>query len=110
MTKWMKYTGAPEQIDEMRKSNNGYLLRHLNGGESIIYKHDDLFLNRNDIAWYLIRQPHQYADMICQWAKTGQPVFARAKNSHEPAVLCHGYFPPFAHPKEFEYSFTPFDE
>jgi len=34
-------------------------------------------LTHNNTIEYLICTPHPYADMICQWARTGQPVYVR---------------------------------
>lgn len=106
---WVKYDGSDEQIAEIKSNTHGYIVR------------DDLGMlsNRVRVSFdlegisilpfeYLICSPHPHADMICQWARTGQPVWWRSKDSGETG-LCHEYFPPFMHPVEFEYSFTQFE-
>lgn len=58
---------------------------------------------------YLICQPHPLADMICQWARTGQPVWIKIPSPHKEDVLhtlCTNN-PDWGFPGA-EYSFTPF--
>jgi len=98
MSDWKKYTGSDEQIAEMRETINGFILRDSTGvqtemfkriGSSYIGEYIDSrrrllsgnnlkeVLTKHKITNYLICNPHPYADMICQWARTGQPVWVR---------------------------------
>lgn len=117
---WIKYDGSDEQIAEMRNAENGYILMNKVGHISEIAFNLDtnglrsgndrrLMFNCSEVSNYLICSPHPYAAQIQQWSRTGQPVYAKAiggVGSQE----CHEYSPPFMHPVEFEYSFTPFGE
>jgi len=104
---WVKYDGSDEQIYEIMGSKYGFITEdnvHIECTSDCIIP-DILSIGDK----YLLCDHHPYADMICQWARTGQPVYARAiggVGSQE----CHEYFPPFAHPDTFEYSFTSFEE
>ena len=130
MTKWKEYTGSDEQITEMRETTNGFILRYSTGVQTEIFKRignsyvgeyidsrrrllsgNNLkeVLTKNKITHYLICNPHPLAGMICQQARTGQPVWWRAIDGGGTG-LCHKHFPPFAHPDTFEYSFTEFKE
>lgn len=78
MAEWKEYTGSDEQVEEMCKSKPGYLLRfnndcsqpHLNGNPCLLVRHQH-------ITHYLINNPHPLADMICQQARTGLPVWVK---------------------------------
>lgn len=110
--KWVKYDGSDDQIVEIAKANNGWMVRLIDDTESTIHKGDiesEYYYHDTEVSHYLICNPHPYADMICQWARTGQPVWWRSKTGGGTG-LCHENFPPFMHPVEFEYSFTPFEE
>jgi len=105
---WKKYDGSDEQIVELNNCKNGLLAKNYLGYIwPDIYEHFDFA--PIGATHYLICDPHPYADMICQWARTGQPVYAKAIDGFG-SQECHEYFPPFAHPDKFEYSFTPFEE
>lgn len=105
---WVKYVANTEQIKELKaaiKSGNGVLIKNKYGECKIVTSQ----LYACEFTEYLICTPHPYANMAQQWLRTGQPVWWRSKDSGETG-LCHEYFPPFMHPVEFEYSFTPFEE
>ena len=113
MSEWKEYTGSDEQIAEIKTASKGILCK-LNSDEGKIkrimlkswhslYEYSDL------ITEYLICQPHPYADLIKIWADTGCPVYWRSKHGGA-AGACHENFPPFAHPNEFEYLLTPFED
>lgn len=84
MTEWKKYTGAPEQIEEMMASKYGVLFIHHNGDmtETPVSAKNDL-PDHIDQRYgyppthYLICNPHPNADMICQQARTGQEVYIK---------------------------------
>ena len=120
MSEWIEYTGSTEQIAEIEASflESGFIVKKDGGSISdVIQGKQPLcegFVSYNfEISWgvnsYLICQRHPLADMIRQQALTGQPVWARAYGGVG-QVLCHEYFPPFAHPDTFEYAFTEFKE
>ena len=75
MSEWKIFDGSDEQIKELNKainhSSSGVLLKLKNGTQIIIRSH----LYAYDFAEYLICNPHPRADMICQQARTGQPVW-----------------------------------
>ncbi len=101
MTEWKEYTGSDEQIAEMRETTNGFILRYSTGVQTEIFKRigssyvgeyidsrrrllsgNNLkeVLTKNKITHYLICNPHPLADMICQQAKTGQPVWVKTSD------------------------------
>lgn len=102
--KWEIYTGSDEQIDEINEADD-YITR----------------LDKNRHTEYLICKPHPLADMICQQAQTGQPVWikvepgvgvylqpSRYKTTESRGVFVTNkpdWFMPGA-----EYRFTPFEE
>ena len=77
MTEWIEYTGSDEQIKELNSAinsnSNGVLLKLKDGTQTIIRSH----LYGYDFVAYLICNPHPLAGMICQQARTGQPVWLR---------------------------------
>jgi len=115
MAEWKKYIGSDEQIVELNNCKNGLLAKNYLGYIwPDIYEHFDFA--PIGATHYLICDPHPYADMICQWARTGQPVWVRyAKVCHfgqtseyeicnQIATLTPDWSIPGA-----EYSFTPFE-
>ncbi len=117
MAEWKRYTGAPEQIKEMLEAPHGFLTRGANdSGETVIipsWTVPWLKKTPDNPIWkmeeYLICEPHPLAEMICSQAQTGQPVYWKAKNGSGNTGICHKHIPPFAHPGEYEYSFSPFE-
>ena len=106
MTEWKEYTGSDGQIAEMRQSEHGFVARNTSSVSSIMsIKLNQLFisgqknpylpelfgnkvsefLNYNNTTHYLICDPHPLEDMICQQARTGQPVWVK--------TTCIGYRP-----------------
>ena len=113
MSEWIEYTGSNEQIEEMK---GGFLYRTTSGSQSDIALNESNFDSIDHLkTWmrgathYLAAKPHQYADLIKIWADTGCPVYWRSKHGGA-AGACHENFPPFAHPNEFEYLLTPFED
>ena len=143
MSEWKEYTGSHEQLDEMRQSAHGFVARNASSVSSIMsVKLNQLFLsgqkdpylpelfgnkvseflNYNNTTHYLICNPHQLADMICQQARTGQPVYIRLKGFerfspvlYDKYWFVNGYSvvqsttPNWNIPKA-EYSFSPFEK
>lgn len=105
MTKWIEYTGSDEQIEEIQKSEHGWMTEDfivIDGSAPI---HDLLCIGDK----YLICDPHPYANEIKIWADTGLEVYWKSKTGGGSGI-CHEHFPPFAHPNEFEYRLTPFED
>jgi len=140
---WVKYDGIDEQIAEMCKPGNTFVTRDTTGkqSESVMWidtsQHPDYrlrqlndlrqILNEEKATEYLICNPHHYADMICQWARTGQPVWVRPKKPYEFKISDYENHPttklmvddkgvylitttPDWNIPGAEYSFTPFEE
>ncbi len=85
ITEWKEYSGSDEQIAELGAActNDGFIIRDANGICASVIKGEnalpDAFLNyipemSCSTTHYLICEPHPFADMICQQARTGQPV------------------------------------
>lgn len=133
---WIEYTGSDEQIREIlnypgdvyhrgRMSDGGHFCgpiwkEKLNTPEILL---EALKLSR--AYEILFCQPHPLADMICQQARTGQPVWLRIKwaipmntfyagdwiemSTHNSVTIIKSHFPNW-HIPGAEYSFTPFEE
>lgn len=73
MAKWIEFTGSDGQIEEIQKSEHGWMTEDLIiiDGSAPIY---DLISIGNK---YLICEPHPYADIIKIWADTGCEVYVR---------------------------------
>ena len=78
-------------------------------------------LTKHKITNYLICNPHPLADMICQQARTGQPVWVKSSRILSPSAThefiearldCSIYVTtkPCWDIPNAEYSFTPFEE
>ena len=145
MTEWIEYTGSDEQIAEMRQSEHGFLAKNSTSESSVMsIRHNQLFiasqtdpylpelfgnkvsvfLNYNNTTNYLICNPHPLADMICQQARTGQPVWVRVpydeglkpwkqighyQNNYQGFRVYETTTPDWNIPNA-EYSFTAFEE
>ncbi len=135
MTEWTIYNGNEEQIVEMINANHGFVCRNNETDSGILsIKYGQLFsdqseypilnamwkgslklfIDTNNTTHYLICDPHPYADMICQWARTGQPVWVKFTFDLEHYGRCHSYSEPTTSPvwdlPNAEYSFTEFKE
>jgi hypothetical protein len=113
MTEWKVYTGSDEQIMEIADAVNGVILRYKNGNEITMNT-----LNRTwgvcleDVTHFCVCNPHPLADMICQQAKTGQPVWVRYewRDSTGPGVETYVTSTPDWNIPNAEYSFKPLEE
>ncbi len=81
---WIEYDGSEEQIAEMNGASNGILIK----GSKIlqeckIYKWHQIEYLLDCVPYYLICQPHPYADLIKIWADTGCPVWVRPTKPYE---------------------------
>ena len=95
MSEWEEYTGSDEQIAEMKCATNGILVR-LNtptGKEKErTLKHWGGLEEYSDlVTHYFICSPHPLADMICQQARTGQPVWVKMKSSTYWLIAMRGF-------------------
>lgn len=142
MTEWKKYTGSDEQIAEISNTKNGFVCRNNETESGILtIKYGQLFSDQseypilnamwagslklfadnNKTTHYLICNPHPLADMICQQAQTGQPVWVKSSRILSPSATyefiearldCSIYVTtkPCWDIPNAEYSFTPFEE
>lgn len=112
MIEWKEYTGSDEQIAEISESKAPVLIRYSTGGEikwsNSTFQPGLATLCFEDITQYLICNPHPLADMICQQARTGQPVWIKHENEHRGYVYQCTDTPDWNIPN-VEYSFTPFE-
>lgn len=104
---WVKYTGSDEQIAEIDNCKNGLLAKNDLG-----YIWPDIYEHFNfapiGSTHYLICATHPLADMICQWARTGQPVWYRFKATEfEPGIETEE---PDWFNDELEFKLTPFED
>lgn len=130
MTEWIKYTGSPEQIEELEFSftNAGFIFRNSVGAISNVVQGktplaSNFIKNHFEQYWqvkeYLICNPHPNADMICQQARTGQPVWIKKPvvyvrvDTQQQSDVCYlievTCNPDWRIPGA-QYSFTPFDD
>lgn len=89
MTEWKEYTGSDEQIAEIINCKTDVLCRYVNGTEKF---KSEMFIGdwkHKFLTQYLICNPHQLADMICQQSRTGQPVWVKVTNIEN---SLHTYF------------------
>jgi len=114
MAEWKEYTGSDEQIEDMRNAfmcRNRYgneLASIFNGNCFVSAEHKKIFLKDNEITQYLICEPHPLADMICQQARTGQPVWIRFVAQDINKMIGYETTKPDWNIPNAEYSFTPF--
>ena len=118
MTEWIEYTGSDAQIEEILTAKHGFIV---DSQVSIFHKPLSIKLANMDkeflkahfaeyrVNRYLICHPHQLADMISQWAKTGQPVYCRIHVEGYGLCTSASNTPRWDVP-DAEYSFTPFKE
>lgn len=112
MSEWIEYKASDNQKTDLINSGNGYLLKINNKMSSRHFMHDDFeSFNQSAITHYFIcTPPHPLADMICQWASTGQTVYVKyfAKNKNRTIVYetcAPDWNTPNAH-----FSFVPFED
>jgi len=117
MSEWKEFTGSPEQIEEIQNSKHGYCVRMADeeGAASCLVFYDDSQLDRlktdTAIFQYLIAEPHPLADMICQQARTGQPVCVKTPSRRvKNAFDIYKTTKPNWYWTDSEFSFTPFEE
>lgn len=116
---WIEYTGSDEQIASM---SEGFIFRDKNGEQCSLIKkgcdfvsHEHLrnYLSGCAAKEYLICQPHPLADMICQQARTGQPVWVKYTlewDRRPDTVETDCTTTPDWNIPGAEYRFTPFEE
>lgn len=121
MTEWIEYTGSDAQIEEILTAKHGFIVdsqvsifhKPLPGnykglGAEYLRGH----FSEYGVTAYLLCNPHPLADMICQWAKTGQPVYWQDKDGQRRGACGTsglGHYPFYA-PEVADYSFTPFED
>jgi len=119
---WIEYTGSDEQIDEMKNATNGFVFRYkFKTGNieqsqtyNVLWNSMLQTVTAAYITHYLICEPNPNADMICQQARTGQPVWVRIPVSYERYGYCYITYGATTTPDwnipGAEYSFEPFEE
>ncbi len=108
MTNWTIYTGSDEQIAEILREKNGYIVRHYDGTESLILNRDQYKHIVGKFTHYWIIPDDPPREMKIRQAHTGQPVWVR----HRKAIFDQGTMtttPDWNIPNA-EYSFTHFEE
>jgi hypothetical protein len=124
MSGWKEYTGSDEQIAEILDCVPvAYIVKWPNGIQSDILRdgdHDHIYDYGNP-SHYLICNPHPLADMICEQARTGQPVWIKTYRilsyssryefveARSDCSIYKTTEPNWSIPKA-EYSFTPFED
>ena len=123
---WIEYTGSDEQIEEIANAKAGWIVRYEDCTESQIEYGEPKDMECP--THYLICQPHPLADMICQQARTGQPVLIKIPLQNDYTLadgtlrigdvlvvmgkyycIIETHFPNWNIPGA-KYSFTPFEE
>lgn len=125
---WVKYNGSDAQIGEMDNSAHGWIVMFKDDHVSNIhYGNPNISVNMAEASKYLICQPHPRADMICQQARTGQPVWVRPNKPYKLSIADYEDHPttklmvdsagvylitttPDWDIPNAEYSFTPFED
>ena len=131
MSEWKEYTGAPEQIDEMINAAHGFICKNEETESGILtIKYGQLFssmshypilnamwdgslkrfMDNNNTTNYFTCNPHPLADMICQQARTGQPVYWKVIGETSKTQNWSCDFIPWHMHEIYEFSFTSFEE
>lgn len=121
---WVKYDGSDERIAEMCNAKHGWVVKYEDGDISKAISFGEP-MDMECPMEYLICDPHPYAEMICQWARTGQPVYVKVSGGIVPnnsifiedelIIVMPEYFiiktnKPNWNIPNVDYSFTPFEE
>ena len=109
---WITYTGSDEQIAELENAKNGFICKNDYG-----YIWDAFYIDWSKCpigaTHYFICNPHPLADMICQQARTGQPVWIKHRTHWDKrinAIQIDCTTTPNWNISGAEYSFTLFEE
>jgi len=115
MTEWKEYTGSDEQVAdiEILLNSGGCFITDPKSGirwnkQSLPTRIIILKLLENTDK-YLICEPHPLADMICQQARTGQPVWIRFVAQDINKMIGYETTKPDWNIPGAQYSFTPFE-
>ena len=130
MSEWTEYTGSDEQIADIRKAKNGFILRYRKGEETEVIRSvgssfigdaidsrrrmlsgDNIVevLNRNSTTHYWLIPADPLREMKVRQVMTGQPVWTRRKIENEYFYWLPTTTPDWNIPNA-EYSFTPFEK
>lgn len=106
IAQWVEYDGSDEQLYEIMSSKYGFIT---DDGVHIECVSDCIITDILSVGdKYLLCNPHQLADMICQWARTGQPVWVKEGKSHARPFIYETNTPDWNIPGA-EYSFKQFE-
>ena len=113
MSEWTRYEGTDEQIEEMRNAEHGFITSNTSPiwNKQVVPNREAVIKLMSEADQYLICDKHPRADMIERWARTGQPVWWRPKNSEiwgNASSWGCDYIP--WHNPGYEFSFAPFEE
>ena len=112
MSKWVQFTGSDEQIADIRKAKNGFILRYRKGEETEVIRSvgssfigdaidsrrrmlsgDNIVevLNRNSTTHYWLIPDDPLREMKIRQAMTGQPVWIKMKSSTYWVIAMRGF-------------------
>jgi hypothetical protein len=116
MSEWIEYTGSDEQRSELGTAKHGVCLMFEHNQKSFVYSLKDISTTdgvptlSNTVTHYLICNTHPLAEMICQQAMTGQPVWIQQKYDGKWLYYAIGTSLPNWTLANARYSFTPFED
>lgn len=87
---WVKYDGSDKQIAALSNAKHGWVVKYEDGVISKFISFGEP-MDMECPMEYLICDPHPYADMICQQARTGRPVWVRMKSSTYWIIAMRGF-------------------
>ena len=129
MAEWKKYTGTPEQIDELRNAENGFVCRNDDVESGILtIKYGQLFsdqqkqpildamfkdsiqnfLNKYKTKAFWLIHDDPLREMKIRWAMTAQRVFVRIHHANDVIDVFYDQSPNWNIPNA-EYRFSPFE-
>ena len=119
MSEWKEYSGADEQIAEIKNAKNGFLFRYAWGNTSQIWEFDeankqyiDNLMSGKEITHYWIIPDDPLREMKIRQAQTWQPVWIRKRSpiiEDKAGWIIGCTNTPNWNIPNAEYSFTPFE-
>ena len=76
MSEWKVWDGSPDQIAEIKNTNNGYVVRR-KSGEEVCFLSIEYKCRYEDVVSYWIIPDDPLREMKIRQAVTGQPVLAK---------------------------------
>lgn len=106
---WKVYTDSEEQIAEIEKAENGYVIRFDDGQERRMKEYGFKYARPNLITHYWLIPADPLRDMKIRQATTGQPVWVKEGIDCIRPFIYETEKPDWNIPNA-EYSFTPFED